>query len=273
MQGETEERPRKRRKKKSRFGYYLYAVVVLILTITNITLAILLLTHVQKVEVSGTEISTEDEIAAWITEDPLTRNSLYTIWKFNMGSYEQPVYIEDVKVSLGSPWKIKVDITEKEIIACTQYKESYVYFDKEGLVMQILPEKREDIQLVENIAVQDAKQFKVMKVQNEKLFSYIEDIVRETQKNELYPERIVWEDDSMNLYFGTVCVQLGKMNYDVKVEQLPAILVDLEGKTGVLHMEHYSEVGEKISFEMPEVEETVPDEEEEGEVGTEPETE
>ncbi|MBQ8804664.1 MAG: hypothetical protein IJZ53_13630 [Tyzzerella sp.] len=258
MQGETEERPRKRRKKKSRFGYYLYAVVVLLLTVANITLAILLLTHVQKIEVSGTRISTEEEIVAWVTEDPLTTNALYTLWKFNMGSYGQPVYLEDVKVSLGAPWKVQVDVTEKEIIACALYKESYVYFDKDGLVMQILPEWQEHVLLVENITVQDAKQFKVMKVKEEKLFSYIENITKTLRKNELSPDRVAWEDDSMNLYFGEVCVQLGKMNYDVKIAELPGILGGLEGEAGTLHMEHYSEVGEKISFEKFEAEEPEP---------------
>ncbi len=84
MQGEIEEReerrPSKRRKKKSKFGYYLYAVVVLILTVTNITLAILLLTHVQEIEVTGTRLSEKEAIVEWIKEDPLTNNSIYT-WK------------------------------------------------------------------------------------------------------------------------------------------------------------------------------------------------
>ena len=76
----------KRRKKKSKFGYYLYAIVVLVLTITNVTLAVLLLTHVQTTNVSGTKISSEDEIRAWIAEDPLTVNSLYTFFKYKFGS-------------------------------------------------------------------------------------------------------------------------------------------------------------------------------------------
>lgn len=250
MQGETDERPRKRRKKKSKFGYYLYAVVVLLLTIANLTLSILLLTYVQKIEVSGTEISTDDEIIAWIQEDALTANSLYTIWKYNMSSYEQPVYLEKVQVSLGAPWKVCVEVQEKEIIAGVLYKKSYVYFDDEGLIMQILPEKREDVPIVENVTVKKAELFETLTVENEKIFSYVAEITKGVQKNELVYDRLVWEDDSMNLYFGEVCVQLGKMNFDVKLAELPGILVDLEGKEGILHMEHYSEIGEKISFEL-----------------------
>jgi len=250
MQGATEERPRKRRKRKSKFGYYLYAVTVLLLTIANVVLAALLLTHVQGIEVRGTKISTENEVAEWIRKDPLTTNSVYTLWKYNMGTYDLPVYLEDITVSLKAPWKVVAKVKEKEIVACVKYGESYVYFDKDGLVMQIHPERQTEIVLVENVKVQGAELFEIMKIDNEKLFTYIDRIVDVIRKNELYPERLVWEDESINLYFGEVCVQLGKSNYDVKVEQLPAILKDLDGKNGILHMEHYSKVGEKISFEL-----------------------
>ena len=39
------------------------------------------------------------------------------------------------------------------------------------------------------------------------------------------------------------------MNYDVKIAELPPILETLNGKAGVLRMEHYSETGDSISFE------------------------
>lgn len=239
----------KRRRKKSKFGYYLYAFVVLVLTIVNITLAILLLTHVQKVDVEGTKIASQTDIEEWVQEDPLTVNSLYTFFKFKTGRYELPVYLEDVKVSLSLPWEVKVQVTEKEIIACVPYKGNYVYIDKDGLVMKISNQLDAGIPYIEGVNVQKADQFKVLKVKEEKLTTYVENIIHEVKKNDISPDKIVWEEDSMNIYFGEICVELGKMNYGVKIEQLPPILQSLEGKAGVLRMEHYSETGESISFE------------------------
>lgn len=248
----------KRRRKKSKFGYYLYAVVVLLLTITNITLAVLLLTHVQKIQINGTEISKEEDIRAWLTEDPMTVNSLYTVFKYKTGSYELPVYLEDVKVSLKLPWEVQVDVTEKDIIACLFYKNSYVYVDSDGLVMKTSPDYDGKVPYVGGIDIQKAEQFKVLTVKDKKVFTYIQDIIYEVRRNEISPDQIVWEDDSMNLYFGDVCVELGKMNYDVKIAELPPILETLNGKAGVLRMEHYSETGDSISFEayVEEVQET-----------------
>ncbi len=239
----------KRRRKKSKFGYYLYAFVVLVLTIANISLAILLLTHVQKVNVTGTEIASEEEIREWVQEDPMTVNSLYTLFKYKTGRYELPVYLEDVKVSLSLPWEVQVQVEEKEIIACIPFKGNYVYIDKDGLVMKVNAQLDEGVPCIEGVNVLKAEQFKVLKVKEEKLTSYVEAIIHEVKKNEITPDKIVWEEDSMNLFFGEICVELGKINYDVKIAELPPILANLEGKKGVLHMEHYSETGDSISFE------------------------
>ena len=172
-----------------------------------------------------------------------------------------PVYLQDVNVTLSLPWEVQVQVVEKEIIACVPYKGNYVYIDKDGLVMKVSAQLDEGIPYIEGVNVLKAEQFKVLKVKEEKLSSYVEDIIYEVKKNEIAPDKIVWEENSMNLYFGEVCVELGKMNYDVKIAELPPILASLEGKKGVLRMEHYSETSDSISFEEyvePVQEETTP---------------
>ena len=103
--------------------------------------------------------------------------------------------------------------------------------------------------MVEGLKVGNVKLYQELKIGNEKVFSYIINISHEITERELSPDRLVWEDDSMNLYFGEICVQLGKMNFDEKLTQLPPILEKLEGKKGTLHLEHYSEMSNSISFE------------------------
>lgn len=249
MQGDIENKNRRRRKKKSKFGYYLYASVVLVLTIANITLAALLLTYVQTIQVNGNENSQKNEIVSWIKEDELTINSLYTLWKFKSGSYTLPIYLENIEVSLGAPWKVEVEVTEKEVIGCFIIEQQYVYFDAEGLVMKKSVQYEEGVPIIEGVQVEDAQQFAYLKADNEKIFSYISDIAEELQKNDLSPNRLVWEDESMNLYFENICVRLGKLNYDEKLSELPPILEYLEGESGVLDMEHYTEDTKSTSFE------------------------
>lgn len=246
---EMEEQPKKRRKKKKRFGYYLYAVVILVLTVTNISLATFLLTYVQRIEVVGTEYSNQGQVAEWIKEDPFTVNSLYTFCKFKIGKYQLPPYLEDVKVSLCAPWAVRVKVQEKQIAGCILTKNEYLYFADDGTVLVKGSEILEGIPVVEGLKVKETSLYEKMKIGDDKVFSYVINISEEIRKNELTPERLVWEDESMNLYFGEVCVKLGKLNFDEKLVQLPPILEKLEGKSGTLHLEHYNEMSVSISFE------------------------
>lgn len=254
MQEDTRGKKRKSRKKKSRFGYYLYAVTVLLLTIINITLAALLLTQVQGIEVKGTKYSQEKDIVAWIEEDPLTTNSLYTLWKFRFGSYVLPVYLEEIDVSLTAPWKVKVQVQEKQIIGCMLLDNSYVYFDAKGLVLRTGSEYDAEIPLVEGLTVKQAELYEYLDVENDKVFSYIVTVSEEIKEVNVSPDRVVWEKDSMNLYFEQVCVKLGRSNFVEKIMQLPPILEKLAGKEGTLHLEHYTEDSTNISFEKSEKE-------------------
>ena len=239
----------KKRKKKSKFGYYLYAVVVLLLTLANITLAILLLTHVQRIQVNGTNISKEEDIKEWISKDPLTVNSLYTFFRYQFGDPELPVYLEDIKVSFKTPWELKVDVDEKDVMAYTKYKKSYIHFDEEGLVLRITSEQPKNIPFIESIPVRGANLFEPVVIKEEKVFSYVENMLKEVKKSGLEPTRYVWKNGSMNLYFDEVCVEMGKSNYGIKLAELPPILETLAGKKGVLRMEYFSQTGDSISFE------------------------
>lgn len=237
------------KKKKKKFGYYLYAFLMLILTIANITLATFLLTYVQKIKVTGTRFSTDTQITSLIKKDPFTVNSIYAVLKYKLGSHEVPTYLESMKVSFDMPWGLHVSVKEKQVAGGILTNNAYIYFAEDGTILSKGTEVLDDVVAVEGAKTKKTVLYETIEMKNEKLLSYILSISEELKKNELTPDRIVWEDDSMNLYFGEICVQLGKLNYDEKIIQVPPILEKLEGKNGILHLEHYNEMSTSISFE------------------------
>lgn len=237
------------RKKRKRFGYYLYAFLMLILTIANITIATFLLTYVQKIKVTGTKFSTDSQIVSLLKEDPFTINSIYAVAKYKMGSYEIPPYLESMKVSWDMPWGLHVKVKEKQVAGGILTNNAYIYFAEDGTILAKGAEVLEDVVVVEGVKTKKTVLYEPIEMKNEKLFSYILSISEELEKNELFPDRVIWEEESMNLYFGEICVQLGKLNFDEKLVQIPPILTELEGKKGTLHLEHYNEMSTSISFE------------------------
>lgn len=237
------------RKKKKKFGYYLYAFVMLVLTIANITIATFLLTYVQKIKVTGNKFSTDTQIVNLVKEDPFTMNSIYTVLKYKLGSYEIPTYLEDMKVSFNMPWGLHVKVKEKQVAGGILTNNAYVYFAEDGTILSKGTEVLDDVVAVEGVKTKKTVLYEPIEMKNEKLLSYILSISEELKKNELFPDRVVWEKDSMNLYFGGICVQLGKLNFDEKIVQVPPVLEKLDGKSGILHLEHYNEMSTSISFE------------------------
>lgn len=248
QQEETEGRPRKRRKKK-RFGHYLYAFMMLVLTITNITLALLLLTYVQKIKVTGTKYSTERQIVNLVQKDPLTSNSIYTVLKYKLSHGEIPTYLEDMKVGWDKPWELHVKVEEKPVIGGILINNAYIYFTEDGTILVKGKEVLDEVVVVEGVETKETSLYGKIKLKDEKVFSYVLSILAELEKAQLTPNRVIWEEESMNLYFDEVCVRLGKLNYDEKMFQIPPILQELDGKKGILHLEHYNEMSTSISFE------------------------
>lgn len=239
----------KKRRKKKRFGYYLYAIVSLLLLIVNITLAAILLFHVQGVEVTGDSYSDKQELLTVLEEDPNTSNALYLLWKVNSGSYHKPFYLEKVRAKLKAPWKVELVVTERALMGCAASKQGYVYFDEEGYVLKMDNEKLEDVPLIEGIDVKNAELYTQLEGDYEHLYRSIAQLTEQLHKKGLNPDRIVWEDDSLNAYFAKVCVRFGKSSYEEKVLQYTAIMDKLEGEDGILHLEHYGDTNKSISFE------------------------
>ncbi|MGN1267259.1 MAG: FtsQ-type POTRA domain-containing protein, partial [Dorea sp.] len=101
--------------KKKKKTHRLYAAIVLGLGIAIISLTIVLLFHIQKIEIKGAEYCTEKEIQAIVQNDKLSSNALYVVGKYAIGRGETLPCLESIKVGLKRPWVLKVTIEEKPI--------------------------------------------------------------------------------------------------------------------------------------------------------------
>lgn len=77
-----EGQPRRRRRKKS---HRVYAFFVIVLGLAIIALAVLLLFHVQKIEIKGNEYCADKEILEAVQSDKFSTNSLYVVGKYLLG--------------------------------------------------------------------------------------------------------------------------------------------------------------------------------------------
>lgn len=234
-------------KKQKKVGHTIYALTVLMLGILIIAMAMLLLFHVQTIEVSGNNYVSSSEIGESVQKSSKTKNSLWLLGKNLLGKIEYPPAVASAKIHLKAPWSIKVTVKEKKIIGYTVIDDGYVYFDENGMVLSESAVLIEKIPCIEGLST-NAKLYKKLPVEEKRIFSNIDIMLKELDKWKITPDKIVSDSADLTIYIGKITVMLGSGNMKEKISQLSPILKKLEGKEGTLDLRHYGETTEMISF-------------------------
>ena len=168
----------KNRKKKS---HRIYAFFVLTLGIMIIVLSMLLLFHIQKIEVKGNN---------YCTNDRFSNNSLYVLGKYKMGKGSTLPCFEKITVRLKAPWSIQITVKEKQPVGYMMDGQNYVYFDEEGLVVEKGTIPIEGIPLVEGINVKTMEEYKPLKSDASGIFGEILKASQELKSRSLPQRRL-----------------------------------------------------------------------------------
>ncbi len=242
----------KRRTKEKR-AQRLYALTVIILGIAIFVMGFIVLFHIQKIEIKGTEYASKTEIVKWMQDGNFTSNSLYVLMQNKLGHKEPLGFMEEVKVSMKNPWTLKVTVKEKEMAGCFVSKDGYTYIDGQGLVVKQDTVSRQAIPVVEGLEMEEPVLYETIRTKDERAKDIVLDALRYAKDEELAPDRIVSNDNGLTMVFGRVYVNLGIGNLENKILQISPILEKLSGQEGTLHLEYFSDESTKISFKKGEI--------------------
>lgn len=238
----------KHRKVQKKRKYGLYALLVGLIAAAILALSVFLLFHIQKIEVTGIEMLTQQEVSDWVKSDTMSGNSLYVLWKSKFRPDELLPMMKSAEISMKNPWTIKVKIEEHKLLGGILYENEYAYFDEEGTVLKKQTESIPGIPLVEGLGVKKVVLNHKVKAENRKVFSYVIQVGKVVEKWELSPEKIVFNGTEATLHFGTIAVNIGDENFDDRVAQIAPILKKLQGKSGTVHLENFTMQSTLISF-------------------------
>ena len=211
--------------------------------------------QVKTVEVIGPDPYTEDELKEKILKGSNTTKSKLAPLFYSKNAAEELPYIESFNVRRSGRNKLIISVKEKSVVGCIPYLDSYVYFDSNGYFVE--GSKTRDTKVAFFDGIQPKKV-----VMEEKL--PIKETVLNTAvalstifaKNDMVPDHIMFDDSyEISLLYGDITVQLGKDEYlEDKMTRAIAILPQLEGQKGILHMENISRNSKTVTFEAEEVE-------------------
>lgn len=214
-------------------------------------LTFILYFQLRTVEIKGNKYLTEEEVKELVLQGPLASNTYLLSHKDYSGRAANVPFLKKITVEQKEHDSICIHVTEKQLEGYVQYLDGYFYFDKKGVIQESTSEALEGIPRIEGLKFDHVQVGDKLSVGNESVFQSIVGVTRMITKNGLKPDRILLNEAyNITLYFDGIIVQLGKdSEMEEKVTHLAAILPELEGMDGVLHLEGVTTQTSTITFE------------------------
>lgn len=251
---------------KKRYGRVLIAVSSFVVILAGVCLFLWNKYSITKVTVSGNSHYSEEEIKNIVFENKYDYNSIVLFFKYHNKTLEDIPFIEQMEVEIADSDYVRITVYEKAIAGYVEYLGHYMYFDKDGIVVESSNEVIEGVPFVTGLKFDHVVLHKQLPTKKNDVFLTILNITQLLNKYDIKTDRIAFNSSSdITLYFGNARVLLGTDDFiDEKINEMHLLLPKLTGYSGTLHMENYTGEESNFSFDVdkPETEE---DEDEAGE--------
>lgn len=203
---------------------------------------------IDTVHVEGTKMYTESEIQKSVFTRKFSHNTLFFAIYNKMYGINKLPFVEEIDVTYHSLNTVTLHVYDKTISGCIRYMGQYIYFDKDGTVLQSMTEKKKDVLVVTGIQFGTFTVGKKFHVKDDSMFTMIMNLSRLVSHYGIAVDRIHVNDNDVKLYSGNVTVSLGKKEiYDDELSALSSVLETTAKKklSGTIDMKNYQS-GDKI---------------------------
>lgn len=236
-------------KKKHKWGtvavwFFVVALLALVLYSLRIT----------SVQYTGNTRYTDEEMNHLLFRESYEWNPIYCFWEDRYQEKKQIPFIETYDIEFLSWNQVAITVYEKSIAGYVDYKGHYMYFDKDGIVVESSRELLEGVVKIEGLDFEHIVLHQVLPVEKEEVFNLILSLTQMLTKYSIDVDKISF-DEGMNIwiYRGNVVVQMGKKAFlDEKMAKFKDMLPNLDGLAGVLYLDDYSEDREEFRFKRGE---------------------
>lgn len=206
---------------------------------------------IDKVTVKGCEYYTEKEMKEQVMRSIWDKNSFLLYLKYRYIGFEEIPFIEKITVKRVNNHEVVIQIYEKSLVACVKYMSQYIYFDKDGVVLETSTTLVDGIPCISGLNFSGFSVYEKMRVEEQDIFEEILEISQIIKRYKLEIEKIHFnQKNEVTLITGDIRVDLGKREfYDEPIAALSEILPTAleENLKGSISLEDYK-YGDKVVF-------------------------
>ena len=207
---------------------------------------------IKEIEVEGNNRATAEEIKDYIFDKSYDVNTLVFYIKSKFEKKKSIPFVATYDIDMVSSTQVKITIYEKDIVGYLQYMGSYIYFDKDGIIVESSSELIEDVPLITGLNFDSFVLNEKLPVYNKDVFNMILDLTQNIRKYKLTVDKIyISEEEESTVYIGDVKVLLGSSDdLNQKLSDLSDMYSKLKGKSGTLDMKEVDKDGQGYAMKV-----------------------
>ena len=199
--------------------------------------------RIKEVTISGSDRYTPEQIETILFSGRWGNNTILAFINDKTKPHKQIPFVEDYKLVFHGPFKVEVIVYDKSIVGYISYMSSYMYFDKDGIIVESASKKLPGIPWITGLKFGHIVLYQKLPVESDRIF---EEILNLTQILSIYGlsvDKIQYNSiGDATLYMGDIEVILGNSaGLNGKIAELGDMLPQLEGKSGTLYLDTYDE--------------------------------
>lgn len=222
---------------KKKTGLLIGVILVLVLLIVLVSLSI------TEVTVTGNERYTDQQLVEMLFPDKASRNTVFCYAKDRLKEHEKIPFVEDYEIVFLSPSRVEIIVYEKSVVGYVSYMSSYMYFDKDGIIVESANQKLPGIPWITGLQFGHIALYQKLPVEKEEIFQEILNLTQILSIYELEVDKIQYNSfGEATLHMGELEVVLGNNEgLNGKIAELSDMLPKLSGLSGTLYLDNYDE--------------------------------
>ncbi len=221
---------------------------VLLALLAALAVAAVLSVNIRQVTISGNSQYTEQEIVDIIFQKNVDFNSAYFFLKEKTREHIRIPFVEDYQIHFLSPTHVQIIVHEKSVVGYVSYMNSYMYFDKDGIVVESTDQPIDGIPGVTGLKYGHIVLYQPLPVEDAAIFEKILNLTQMLSVRKIKIDRIQYDSrGSATLYFNNVEVILGDSSQmDGKISLLADMMPQIQDLDGILYLDNYDETDEDL---------------------------
>src|SRR5690554_4062611 len=131
-------------------GVMKFLIVILVIAITGVI--VLYLTKLEDITIEGNNHYSNEEVIDLLMTSETDKNTLLFYLNHMRGKNDNIPFVEKIDVKLTSRNGLHLQVYEKIVTGTIEYMQSYLYFDREGIIVESSYDRLDNVPLVTGLS-------------------------------------------------------------------------------------------------------------------------